>query len=206
MIYNIYVGVDPSINSTGVTVLVYEEENLIDEKFFIIKPDKLTKKESDAETKYIDKFQYIIYEKLVNEEKDDNHKTEVYKTLNFIHILDNLKKILQKYRLKYDGNTVFYVCQEGISYGSIKKTKSIFDLAGLNYMLRMCILTMKTEDINLIIATPGEIKKFASGNGNANKDVMIALFKASHIDFELPKLDDISDSYWMAKYAKKLNS
>lgn len=206
MIYNIYVGVDPSINSTGVTILVYEEENLIDEKFFIIKPDKLTKKESDAETKYIDKFQYIIYEKLVNEEKDDNHKTEVYKTLNFIHILDNLKKILQKYRLKYDGNTVFYVCQEGISYGSIKKTKSIFDLAGLNYMLRMCILTMKTEDINLIIATPGEIKKFASGNGNANKDVMIALFKASHIDFELPKLDDISDSYWMAKYAKKLNS
>lgn len=206
MIYNIYVGVDPSINSTGITVLVYEEENLIDEKFFIIKPDKLTKKESEAESKYIDKFQYIIYEKLVNEDKDDNHKTEVYKTLNFIHILDNLKEILQKYRIKYNGNTNFHICQEGISYGSVNKTKSIFDLAGLNYMLRMCILTMKAEDIDLIIATPGEVKKFASGNGNANKDVIIALFKASHIDFELPKLDDISDSYWMAKYAKKLNS
>ena len=42
---NIYVGVDPSINSSGVTCLAYEDGNLIKEMFYIIKPDKLTKKE-----------------------------------------------------------------------------------------------------------------------------------------------------------------
>ena len=33
---------------------------------------------------------------------------------------------------------------------------------------------------------------------------MVELFKLTHSDFDLPKLDDISDAYWMAKYAYKL--
>lgn len=200
MIYDIYVGIDPSINSTGVSILTYIENKFINEFFFIIKPDKLTKKEKSAEEKYIDKFEYILYNKLVSKEDDNNTEFELAKTRNFINICNIIKGILQKYRLKYNGNVRFHICQEGISYGSITRTKSVFDLAGLNFMLRATVLSI--EDADLTIGTPGEIKKFASGNGNANKEIMIELFKACHKDFDLPKLDDISDAYWMSKFAK----
>ena len=99
---------------------------------------------------------------------------------------------------------MLYVCQEGISYGSSKRTKSVFDLAGLNFLLRMMIISTLRPD-KYIIATPSEIKKKTSGNGNCNKDVMVNLFKSLKPDFDLPKLDDIADSFWMANYIKYLS-
>jgi hypothetical protein len=56
---NIYVGIDPSVNSTGVCISVYDDnDNLLEEKFYIVKPDKLTKKEDAAESKHISKFAF----------------------------------------------------------------------------------------------------------------------------------------------------
>ena len=200
---DIYVGIDPSINSTGMTVLTYEDNVLLSEHFYIIKPDKLTKKEAAAEEKHAAIFEYVLYEKFVNnEDKDNNSLTELCKTKNFMNILYKVKDILLKCKLKYNNNCYVHVCQEGISYGSTTKTRAVFDLAGLNFMLRYVVVKMGEE---LIIGTPGEIKKFASGNGNCKKDVMIGLFGAIHRELDLPKLDDIADSYWMAKYAKYIN-
>ena len=47
-----------------------------------------------------------------------------------------------------------------------------------------------------------EIKKFATGNGNANKELLLECFKATYPDFAIPKMDDIADTYFIAKYAK----
>ena len=204
---NIYVGVDPSINSSGVTCLAYEDGNLIKEMFYIIKPDKLTKKEDQAEQANMNRFMYIIYKK-PEYDKENNHEAEYYKTIIFRDILDNIKEIISKF-INYitNGKTIpymLYVCQEGISYGSSKRTKSVFDLAGLNFLLRMMIISTLKPD-KYIIATPSEIKKKTSGNGNCNKDVMINLFKSLKPDFDLPKLDDIADSFWMANYIKYLS-
>lgn len=199
MIYDIYVGVDPSINSSGVTLLVVDEnEQLVEEHFFIIKPGKLNRNEQKAEQENIEKFEYILYDKIAPDKESNNTENELAKTKNFIEICKKVKEIASKYRMKYEAR--FHFCQEGISYGSTKRTKSVFDLAGLNFMLRWTILTI--SDSELIIATPGEIKKFASGNGNCNKETMVTLFVASHKDFNLPKIDDISDAYWMAQFAK----
>lgn len=198
-----FIGVDPSINSTGVSVLIYEKDKLVEERLFIIKPDKLTKKESQAEAKISNKFEYVLYSKIVPSKEDNNTLSEIAKTRNFICICDNVKEIIMHYVKKYNNAIDVYGCQEGISYGSVTKTKSIFDLAGLNFMLRTMFLTLNIGcHVELIIGTPGEIKKFASGNGNCNKELMISLFKASHKDIDLPKIDDISDAYWMSKFAK----
>ena len=83
------------------------------------------------------------------------------------------------------------------------RTKSVFDLAGLNFLLRMMIIDKINPD-RYVIATPSEIKKKTSGNGNCKKEVMINLFKDIYSDFNLPKLDDIADSYWMATYIKNI--
>ena len=61
---NIYVGIDPSINSSGVYVRVESSNGeLLEEKFYIIKGDKLTKKEDAAELKNLAVFSYVIYDK-----------------------------------------------------------------------------------------------------------------------------------------------
>lgn len=203
---NFYVGIDPSINSSGVTCLAYEDNKLIKEKFFIIKPDKLTKKESAAEDEFMQMFQYIIYEKPVYD-KDNNHEVEYYKTLILKDILYRIKDCILtfiKSLVGEQGLFNLYVCQEGISYGSSIRTKSVFDLAGLNFLLRMMIID-KLNPTYYIIATPSEIKKKTSGNGNCKKEVMVDLFKQLYPAFKLPKLDDIADSFWMASYIKNMH-
>ena len=205
MIHDIFVGIDPSTNSSGISILDYDGDTLVDERFFIIKPDKLSKKEAEAEMK-INSFSYVLYDKHKPGENDNNHINELHKTKNFIQILEIARDIILTYCKKYGLDYRLHVCQEGISYGSVKRTKSIFDLAGLNYMLRMVVISLieKLNEGDFTIATPSEIKKFTSGNGNCNKEVMVDLFKVAHPEFSLPKLDDISDSYWMATYARKI--
>ena len=103
-----------------------------------------------------------------------------------------------------DKNVKLYIVQEGISYGSSIRTKSIFDLAGLNYMIRNEFI--EKENILFFIAPPTHIKKFATGIGNCEKEMIIELFKNTHKELteSLPKVDDIADAYYMSCYAKKL--
>jgi len=202
---DIYVGIDPSINSSGVTCLAYEDGKLIREMFYIIKPDKLTKKESQAEDDNIKRFMYVLYQK-TECDKENNHEVEYNKIIIFKEILDNIYEIIKKFihQITYSGIYNLYICQEGISYGSSQRTKSVFDLAGLNFLLRMMVVT-KLRPTYFLIATPSEIKKKTSGNGNCKKEVMIELFKNIYPDFNLPKIDDIADSFWMASYVKNLH-
>lgn len=204
--YELYVGVDPSINSTGVTVLIYNSEGEIhSQNFFVITGSKLTKKEKEAAVKYSDMFEYRMYEKNKVTDTMSNIEREYLKTMNFINIVLSVDNIVNEYLKKYNIQ-VATICQEGISYGSSIRTKSVFDLAGLNYMLRSYFI--RQEGCRVLIATPSEIKKFATGSGVASKDLMLSMFKtyllvSKHPDFEIPKMDDIADSFFMAKYAKE---
>ena len=200
-IYDIFVGIDPSTNSTGVVTLTYNGDELTNENYYIVKPDKLTKREKEAELA-VPSFSYVLYEKLSSEESDDHFISEIKKTKNFIRIVSKCRECILKEANKYRANYRLHICQESISYGSVKLTRSIFDLSGLNYLLRAMALNL--QDCELTIATPSEIKKFASGAGNAKKEVMEQLFKVCHPGFDLPKLDDVADAYWMAKYAKNI--
>ena len=204
---NIYVGIDPSINSSGIYVRVESSiGELLEEKFYIIKGDKLSKKEDAAELKNLAVFSYVIYDKQ-NTTNGTNIENERNKTINFISIVENIKKIIATTDFRYGKMNKIYVCQEGISYGSRIRTKSIFDLAGLNFMIRSMVIEMSKgfKPVELIVGTPGEIKKFATGNGNANKDLILSCFKMIYPELDLPKLDDIADAYFMGMFAKKVS-
>lgn len=201
---NIYVGIDPSVNSTGVCISVYDDnDNLLEEKFYIVKPDKLTKKEDAAESKHISKFAYLLYDKEPTN-TDNNSDNERNKAINFMQIVEKVRSIIFQTDYRYYRMNRIYICQEGISYGSSTRTKSIFDLSGLNFMFREMVINSSRgfKPVTLIVATPGEIKKFATGNGNANKELLLECFKATYPDFDIPKMDDIADAYFMAKYAR----
>lgn len=208
--YNMYVGIDPSINNTGLTILIYDAsgDRLYSQKFFVVTGNKLTKKQNEVQNKYSLMFEYYKYDKQDVHDTMNNIEREFTKTMNFIEIVNTIDSIIKKEALLYDINNIT-VCQEGISYGSSIRTKSVFDLAGLNYMIRGYF--MKKDNINFIIATPSEIKKFATGSGVASKDLMLSMFKtfllsSQYPDFDIPKMDDIADSYFMAKFAKEWKS
>ena len=191
---NIYIGIDPSINSTGICIQKYNDNKLIDEHFYIIKPNKLTKQE---QTINIDIFDYIIYEKLDISKNDNNsHIIELNKTKNMICIAKIINDIVYN---NMNGNT--YIIMEGISYGSSQRTKSIYDLSGLNYLIRYFILNI--DNVKLMICPPQEIKKFASGKGNSQKEILTEAFLILYPQFNIvKKIDDIVDAYFMCKYAK----
>lgn len=206
---NIFIGIDQSINSTGVTVQI---DGIDNKYFYIISGNaKLTAKEQKAQNTY-NNFKYVLYDKHDPKSGKDNHESEIIKTHNLINISRTIIGIISYYVKQFDNCNV-YVCMEGISYQSAQ-TKSIMDLAGLNYIIRYDLLRYfesspegidKVYKYEIIVATPGEIKKFASGNGSAKKDVMIKLFESIFPNLYLiPKIDDIADSYWMSEYVKSI--
>lgn len=199
----LYVGIDPSINSTGITIARYENDVETEIKFYIIKNGKLTKRESAANDS-IDNFEYIIYNKIdLTQFKDDNHVFEYYKTKNMVEVVNTIYDLILNEVKKY--SAIVNVVIEGISYGSSIRTKSIFDLAGLNYMIRYKLITSDIQHLNLTIATPSNIKKYATGKGNANKESIMTIFKYIFPEMQnIPKLDDIADSYFMAMFSRDI--
>ena len=199
----LYVGIDPSINSTGITIARYENNVEVEIKFYIIKNGKLTKRESAANDS-IDNFEYIIYNKIdLTQFKDDNHVFEYYKTKNMVEVVNTIYDLILNEVKKY--TPAVNIVIEGISYGSSIRTKSIFDLAGLNYMIRYKLITSDIQHLNLSIATPSNIKKYATGKGNANKESIMTIFKYIFPEMQnIPKLDDIADSYFMAMFSRDI--
>lgn len=199
----IFVGIDPSLNSTGLCLQFYEDNKMVKDIFYIIKPNKLTKREQVAQDTLIN-FDYVLYNKIdLNMYKDNNLFYEYWKTVNMISIVKKIKECIYdniQGRKQYN----LYIVQEGISYGSSARTKSVFDLAGLNYMIRNEFI--EKENISFFIAPPTHIKKFATGIGNCKKELIIELFKSVEpkLAEKLPKVDDIADAYYMSKFARQI--
>ena len=196
---NVFIGIDPSINSTGMAIRTDTGYC----RFFIIKGDKLTKKEKNAQLDNSEIFEYCLYQKENVKDTNNAHERELAKAHNLSTIADTIyniiEELLQQFRKSNTINSVT-ICMEGISYGSIHSA-AVMDLAGLNYLIRDR-LHHHTVVGTLLVTPPAEIKRFYTGSGNANKQLMISTFKGSFPDFELPKLDDICDSEAMAKYAR----
>lgn len=199
----IFVGIDPSLNSTGLCLQFYEDNKMVKDIFYIIKPNKLTKREQVAQDTLIN-FDYVLYNKIdLNMYKDNNLFYEYWKTVNMISIVKKIKECIYD-NIQGRKQYKLYIVQEGISYGSSARTKSVFDLAGLNYMIRNEFI--EKENIAFFIAPPTHIKKFATGIGNCKKELIIELFKSVEpkLAEKLPKVDDIADAYYMSKFARQI--
>lgn len=196
---NVFIGIDPSINSTGMTIRT--DTGFC--RFFIIKGDKLTKKEKNAQSDNYEIFEYCLYQKENVKDTNNAHERELAKAHNLSTIADTIyniiEELLQKFRKTSTIDSVT-ICMEGISYGSIHSA-AVMDLAGLNYLIRDR-LHHHTVVGTLLVTPPAEVKRFYTGSGNANKQLMISTFKGSFPDFDLPKIDDVCDSEGMAKYAR----
>lgn len=224
---DLFIGIDPSINSTGITVLEYhsflDKYNFIKKTFYIVK-DKITKNEKSIIENYKktnSDFNVITYNKKQINSSVNSSDKELSKTLNLISIVDSVKNIISNYikNLNIDSNIEnihVTITMEANSYGSSGRTVSIIELAGLNYLLRNSIIEISKNTyiiynkkrinvlFDLFIEPPTVIKKFATTRGDADKDLMIYCFALKneklYNSLNKIKLDDISDSYFMAYY------
>ena len=87
------------------------------------------------------------------------------------------------------------VCIEGISFGSRKNPLILVELGALNYYVRIKLIE---NGIKPIIIAPSSLKKFVTGKGNVNKNIMIKeIFKKWNVDFND---DNLADAYGLARF------
>lgn len=209
-----YIGIDPSINSTGICVQCYNEENeRVSIKFYIIHGGKLKKKESLAEDKFANVFEYVCYDKQETKEfkGKDNVKFELAKTKNLLSIIDAIKEIVykeeQKIHICFPNEDIHkYITIEANSFNSRSQSVSLVELCGLNYLIREMFFEKPLTW--LIIGTPSELKKYATSRGNADKELIELIFKTEFpelVDSDI-KTDDIADAFFMSNFSKKYNT
>lgn len=180
----IIMGIDPSINCTG--ICIYDTETNKHTYYMIV--SKCTKKMKEFKHEYITIKEY-------NKRDTNNgeyHIKEYNKSLNVFDIAYYIESIMNYHE-------VDLVQMEGISYGSTGSA-ALVDLAGLNFVIR---LTLINYNIKFNILAPTAVKKFAVGNGSAEKNVMIASWKLldkNIKDITTIKVDDLADSYFIAHY------
>lgn len=179
---NTIIGIDPSINSTGICV---KGDDSI--KYYMI-VSKKTKKMKDFKNPNL-----VIFDYIKKDTKDlDYPKKEYIKAYNVYQICDLVNKIIMVNQPKK-------ILMEGISYGSVSGA-SLADLSGLNFALRNVFIENK---IPFEIISPTSVKKFATANGNADKNLIIDAWK--RLDPNIKnikdiKVDDLADSYFIAHY------
>lgn len=189
---HVTVGIDPSINSTGICVSGVDKQFNI---YYLI-PSKITKKSLE----WVDGLDWInIYEynKLSVKDIDKYYEKESIKFNNLIVLAETLSSVLDNIQKKY---IIDRVVMEGVSYGSVKGA-ALVDLAFLSALIRM---KLYENGLDFFIVAPTEVKKFAVGNGAAEKSVMIMSWKKLDKNIQtLPdwfKCDDLADAYFMSRY------
>jgi len=180
----ITIGIDPSINSTGVCINTGKTFK------YIIVTGKLSKKQLSFQHKYI-KFLDYGKQPLKNLEYSDR---EFLKSENIYNIISSLRFVLKPYK-----NKEVQVNMEGISYGSTGSA-ALADLSGLNFSIRMLLLEM---GIRFTIIPPITLKIFATNNAGASKEEMIWAWKLLNPEISNIsdiKIDDLADAYFLSRF------
>lgn len=95
--------------------------------------------------------------------------------------------------------TADIVCIEGPSYG--QTTGSHHDRSGLWWLV---VDALMGEDLDLIEITPAQVKKYATGKGNAGKDAVLASVIRRY-DAAPVETNDEADAFVLAAIAARLD-
>ena len=182
----ITIGLDLSINSTGVCVC----RDGAPTRYHLIVSDKsITKKVRKVIDTLPDLIEYHIYTK--DTSGTDYESKEIAKTNNINVIGDIIDEIIDEER----PDCVFI---EGISYGSIGSV-ALVDLSGLNFIIRR---VLRDRGVYWEVVSPTRVKRNACGNGAAHKDEMVYAWLKCDSRLEQYKsqlkIDDLADSYFLA--------
>lgn len=127
----------------------------------------------------LDKNGNIVEQKLIKsnpKQSPEERLIDIRNQLSFIPVINNLK-------------TVYF---EGPSYGS--NGQFILQMGALHFIIRILLFENK---VDYKIITPGALKKFVTGIGNAKKELMLLkVYKKWGVEFES---HDLCDAYSLSR-------
>lgn len=183
------IGIDPSFSSTGISVV--KDGSLL--KSYIVTHNRPKVKYTKIAEQYNNIFEYVnyCYSTLSDFPEGD---PELLKTQNVIEATKAIISIILLYKNQYE----IEVYMEGVAFSS-RRTQSLVELGALNYNIRINLLK---HHIPFHIITPSANKKAFTGNGAADKELMIKTFLMLNPSYRplvgYIKMDDIADAYALA--------
>ena len=183
------IGIDPSFSSTGISVV--KDGSLL--KSYIVTHNRPKVKYTKIAEQYNNIFEYVnyCYSTLSDFPEGD---PELLKTQNVIEATKAIISIILLYKNQYE----IEVYMEGVAFSS-RRTQSLVELGALNYNIRINLLK---HHIPFHIITPSANKKSFTGNGAADKELMIKTFLMLNPSYRplvgYIKMDDIADSFALA--------
>ena len=180
----VVIGIDPSFSSTGISIV--KDGSLL--KSYIVTHCRPKVKYTKIAEQYNNIFEYVHYEYMVTGD-------ELIKTQNVIEATKAIISIILLY--KNQGYNI-EVYMEGVAFSS-RRTQSLVELGALNYNIRINLIKL---GIPFHIITPSANKKAFTGNGAADKELMIKTFLMLNPSYRplvgYIKMDDIADAYALA--------
>ena len=180
------IGIDPSFSSTGISVV--KDGSLL--KSYIVTHNRPKVKYTKIAEQYNNIFEYVnyCYSTLSDFPEGD---PELLKTQNVIEATKTIISIILLYKNQYE----IEVYMEGVAFSS-RRTQSLVELGALNYNIRINLLK---HHIPFHIITPSANKKSFTGNGAADKELMIKTFLMLNPKYRslvgYIKMDDIADAF-----------
>lgn len=105
-----------------------------------------------------------------------------------------------------DSHNITNAMMEGLAFGSRGDATRM--LAGLQFTIATYLKVISKQHLSIEIVPPTTLKKFATGGGKADKNMMIASLpqeiKQQFLDkgyLKTKGLPDLTDAYFIAKYA-----
>ena len=184
----VVIGIDPSFSSTGISIVC--DNKLL--KSYIVTHCRPKVKYNKISSRFTSIFEYVHYEYMV-----PGIDAELIKTQNVIEATKAIISIILLY--KSQGYNI-EVYMEGVAFSS-RRTQSLVELGALNYNIRINLIK---HDIPFHIITPSANKKAFTGNGAADKELMIKTFLMLNPSYRplvgYIKMDDIADAFALATY------
>lgn len=180
-----WIGIDQSLNSTGMTIQFSDKPNVM---FFQFVTSKM---------KHSSSVCFVEYGR-VKEKTDDFTTNE----LNIVRSAHNLSKSIFHYLnfhcSKYDK---WNVAIEGQVMSGFSK-KQMFHLTDLVKLVSIVEYNLlKSSKVNLKIVPPTSVKKYFTGSGRAKKEHMLEEFQTRVPNFDFSgKVDDIADSFALSEF------
>lgn len=193
------IGIDASINSTGIVVMEKEVGKIELVKYYLLVPNvgegkKLPKCTSSAELR--------TYERHWEAKTSTYSQQDIYKILSAENQSKEILRILTKEIMVNQPDKVSCRIEGSLMSSSFKSGQSrLNDLIAFGSVMRYELLKsgLITE---FKIIPPKTLKKLATGNGNAKKGLMVShhkdTFPELNFDYNLGKVDDIIDAFWLA--------
>ena len=190
------IGIDPSFSSTGISIV--KDNTLL--KSYIVTHCKPKVKFNKVSDRFTSIFEYVhyCYSTLSDFPETD---PEILKTQNIIEATKAIISIILLYKIQYaPQNYKIEVYMEGVAFSS-RRTQSLVELGALNYNIRINLIKL---GIPFHIITPTANKKAFTGNGAADKELMIKTFLMLNPSYHplvgYIKMDDIADAFALATY------